>query len=67
MILGGTWYYKVEGVRGINFSYRLLTNDGPTYIYFHLVVKSKITMLPCVLNRKVIQCSQWLLKLRIVW
>jgi hypothetical protein len=48
MILGGIWYYRVEGVWGKNFSYKFLTNDGPTYMYSHHVVKSKIPMLPCV-------------------
>ncbi len=48
MIIGGIRYYKMEGIPSTNFSYRLLIDDGPTYTYFHLVVKSKILMLPCV-------------------
>jgi hypothetical protein len=48
MIIGGIWYYKMEGIPSTNFTYSLLIDDGPTYTYFHLVVKSKILMLPCV-------------------
>jgi hypothetical protein len=52
MILGGAWYYRVEGAQGTNFSYRLFTNDGPMYIYFHLVVKSKIPNSPMFAKQK---------------
>jgi hypothetical protein len=38
MIFGGLWYYKILGQQGINFSYKLLVDVGPTYAYSHFMV-----------------------------
>jgi hypothetical protein len=37
MVLGGIWYYRVQGQRvGASISYRLLINVGPTFACSHL-------------------------------
>jgi len=46
MMFEGVWYYKVEGQWGENFSYRLLANVPPTFVYSHHVVASKFPMFP---------------------
>jgi hypothetical protein len=51
MLLGGIWYHHIPRQKGQLTSYRLLNNIPPTFAYFHLVLKSKFSMLPNVMRK----------------
>jgi hypothetical protein len=46
MMFKGVWYYRITGQQGENFSYKLLANAAPTFVYSHHVVASKLPMFP---------------------
>jgi hypothetical protein len=51
MILSGIWYYRLPSHTHRNNSYKLLSKSPPTFAYSHLIIASKILMLPCATRK----------------